>query len=107
MIGTCSYFAIITDIRLSGTESTEGIQLLHAVREQQPDAKVIVATGIGNSDIERTLRELGASHYFEKPVKPAIILGLLTAMRLTVNKQNNDDIDFGSSLPASAIAELP
>lgn len=80
LISSCYYFAVITDIRLSGSENTEGIELLRAVRQCQPDSKVIVVTGFGSSSLEQKLRELGASHYFEKPVKPATIIELLRSL---------------------------
>ncbi|MFZ4856980.1 MAG: response regulator [Desulfuromonadaceae bacterium] len=75
------YFAIITDIRLSGTENCDGVTLLSAVRAQHPDAKTIVVTGFGDSGLEQTLMDLGITHYLEKPVKPSLILELLKAER--------------------------
>lgn len=80
LIRTISYIAVITDIRLSGTESNEGIQLARMVCTQKPDTKVIVITGFGNSADKTTLKEIGVSHYFEKPAKPAAILELLKSI---------------------------
>jgi two-component system response regulator (stage 0 sporulation protein F) len=89
LIHTSTYFAVITDIRLSGSENSGGIQLLHAMRKQQPDAKIIVVTGFGNSYIEKTLKDLGASHYFEKPVRPSLIIELLRGFHMADEARTN------------------
>lgn len=103
-IAANAYFAVITDIRLSGTENTGGIQLFQAVRTIQPLAKVIVVTGFGDSEVKRTLDELGSAHYFEKPVKPSLIIELLKAFKNAVDEQI-DDFDFEISLPELSEAE--
>ena len=89
LIHTSKYFAVITDIRLSGSENTGGIQLLHAMRNQQPDAKIIVVTGFGSSYVEKTLKDLGASHYFEKPVRPSLIIELLRKFHTADEERTN------------------
>lgn len=104
LINSCHYFAVITDIRLSGSENTEGIELLQAVRQQQPDSKVIVVTGFGSSILEQNLRELGASYYFEKPVKPGTIISLLRALHCSAH-EISDDFDFELFIPEESEAE--
>jgi DNA-binding NtrC family response regulator len=88
---SCSYFAVITDIRLSGSGNSDGVALLRAVRSQQPLAKTVVVTGYGTSELERTLKELGATHYFEKPVRPSLILDILNAVNGVPGKQSDVD----------------
>jgi DNA-binding NtrC family response regulator len=88
---SCSYFAVITDIRLSGSGNSDGVALLRAVRSQQPLAKTVVVTGYGTSELERTLKELGATHYFEKPVRPSLILDILNAVNAVPGKQSDVD----------------
>jgi len=78
LIRLCAYLAIITDIRLAGTENEDGIELLQFIKEIQPDSRVIVTTGYGNEELKRTTHSLGAAHYFEKPVVPADILSAIT-----------------------------
>jgi DNA-binding NtrC family response regulator len=104
LINSCYYFAVITDIRLSGSENTEGIELLRAVRQRQPDSKVIVVTGFGTSSLEQNIQELGASHYFEKPVKPAAIMALLRSLHDSA-VEASDDFDFELLLPEMSEAE--
>lgn len=104
LINSCYYFAVITDIRLSGSENTEGIELLQAVRQQQPDSKIIVVTGFGSSSLEQNLRQLGASYYFEKPVKPGTIMSLLRSLHCA-SHEISDDFDFELLLPEQSEAE--
>lgn len=93
LIETRSYNAVITDIRLSGTENTDGILLFQAIRKQQPDAILVIVTGFGNCDNERTLKELGASLYFEKPVRPSLIMEILKEAHFA-NEEPAEDSDF-------------
>jgi len=48
-----AYCAVIADIRLEGTENTDGLRILRETRENQPDVKVVLMTGYGNSQIEK------------------------------------------------------
>ncbi len=105
LISSHNYFAVITDIRFAESEYTDGIRLLHAVRTQQSDAKIIIVTGYGNDGIEHALKELDFSHYFEKPVKPSLIMALLKAAH-TVIEEQLDDFECGYFLPEVSEAEL-
>jgi two-component system response regulator RegA len=71
------YLAVIADMRLAGTDNGDGLEILRVVREERPETKTILATGYGDSEIEKTARALGVSYYFNKPVSPADILGAL------------------------------
>lgn len=100
LIETKHYSAVITDIRLSGTENIGGVLLVQAARKLQPDAKLIVVTGFGNSSVELALRELGVCHYFEKPVMPSLIMELLKAIHVV-----DEDDDFALAFPEPTEAE--
>src|ERR1035437_4132260 len=52
MIRNRTYLAIITDLRLEGSDNEDGIELLHLIREIQPDTRVIVATGYGSEELK-------------------------------------------------------
>lgn len=84
------YFAVISDVRFAGSDNQEGIYFLSIVRKEQPDAKVMLVTGYGNDDLKKAAYELGASHYFEKPVKPSLILSLLRALHLVADEQEEN-----------------
>src|SRR6185369_13334257 len=76
-IKTRPYYAVIADMRLAGTDNADGLKILHFVREMRLDTKVIIVTGYGNKEIEQTALAMGATYYFEKPVLPSTILGVL------------------------------
>jgi DNA-binding NtrC family response regulator len=82
-----NYFAVISDVRFAGSGNEDGVDFVSAVRKAQPHAEVILVTGYGSKELEQTVRILGASHYFEKPVKPSVILGLLQMLHMNIHKQ--------------------
>lgn len=75
------YLAVVADIRLQGVDTTEGLDLIREVRQQQPEAGVIVASGASDEQTRKTASELGVYHYLEKPVNPGQILNLLQCLR--------------------------
>jgi DNA-binding NtrC family response regulator len=76
-ITRCHYLAVVADVRLAGSENEDGLEFLRILRIQRPATRMILATGYGSKEIEKAARELGVSHYFEKPVQPAAIMGAL------------------------------
>lgn len=81
------YFAVISDLRFAGSDNQDGVFFVSVVQKEQPWAKVILVTGHGNDELKNTVYELGASHYFEKPVKPSLVLSLLRALHLVADEQ--------------------
>lgn len=61
---------VLTDIKMPGMD---GIEVLRKVREQDPDAEVIIITGHG--DIENAIEALkfGASDFINKPVRNDVL----------------------------------
>ena len=79
-IKTHPYYAIIADLRLAGTDNTDGLEILRTVREGRMDTKVIIVTGYGNREIEQKALAMGAAYYFEKPVLPSAIMKVLNTL---------------------------
>jgi DNA-binding NtrC family response regulator len=80
------YFAVISDVRFSGSDNSDGVYFVSVVRKEQPLAHAIIVTGYGNDDLKNTARELGASHYIEKPVMPSHILSLLRTLHMAADE---------------------
>lgn len=76
-----SYLAVVTDMRLAGTENTDGLDVMRALMHEQPDTHCILATGSSNREIEQTVRKMGATYYFEKPVEPSLILTAINDLK--------------------------
>lgn len=79
------YFAVVSDVRFVGSGNEDGVYFVSVVRKEQPLAKVILVTGYGSVELEKTARKLGVSHYFEKPVVPSLILSLLRTLHLVAD----------------------
>ncbi len=71
------YDAVIADIRLTGVQRREGIQILDHVKKTHKATKVIMMTGFGSPDVMQEAYSLGADFYFEKPVSVSVLKGAL------------------------------
>ena len=71
------YLAVIADMRLAGSDNGDGLDILRFILKECPDTKTSLATGYGDSEIEKMALNLGVSYYFKKPVSPADILNAL------------------------------
>ncbi|TET24471.1 MAG: response regulator [Candidatus Cloacimonadota bacterium] len=67
------YNLVIADIRLSGVQAEEGLEILDHVKTRSPDTMVIIVTAHGSPDIMKRAYFLGADFYFEKPVSFKIL----------------------------------
>lgn len=76
-ISAHSYLAVIADMRLAGTDNQDGLEILRFIQQEHPHTRSILATGYGDSEIEKKALALGASYYFKKPVSPSFILEAL------------------------------
>lgn len=74
------YSAVITDFRLSHSESSEGLEILACIRTYQPATPVILFTGYGSDEIKNQVLALGICGYFDKPVQVAEIVEALRSM---------------------------
>ena len=74
------YSAVITDFRLSHSESSEGLEILQCIRKYNLATPVIFFTGYGSDEIKDQVLALGACGYFDKPVHVAEIVKALRAM---------------------------
>ncbi len=63
-----SYDVAILDLRLGGELSEEGFELLRHIKGKHPETVIVMITAHGNKGIRERAYQLGADHYFEKPV---------------------------------------
>ena len=97
LLKTNDYFAVISDVRFAGTNNEDGIYFVSVVRKEQPQAKIILVTGYGSEELKNTVQLLGTTHYFEKPIKPSVILELLNSLHLKIHEKER--AEFGNLLP--------
>lgn len=80
---------VITDIRLSKTGSDEGLDILEFTKKRHPNAKVIVMTAYGTDEIRERARELGADHYFDKPIDLDLLLQTVTRLGVPLKRERS------------------
>lgn len=66
-LGNTNFDLVIADIRMSGVNGIEGLELLSYIKQRYA-TEVIIMTGYGNEEIEAEAYRRGALHYFMKPV---------------------------------------
>ena len=76
---------VIADIRMSGVNGIEGLELLSYIKEHF-NTKVIIMTGYGTEEIEAEAYRRGAHHYFRKPVDIGELLKQVALADIPVKK---------------------
>ena len=61
------YAVVIADLRLGGSTSTDGLEIISEVRRTAPETKVILLTAYGSSEVEQEARQRGAHVLLHKP----------------------------------------
>lgn len=68
LLETRGYSAVITDLRFSGSQGTEGLSIVESARTHQPHAPVVMMTAFGTPEAEAAARRLGVDAFVPKPV---------------------------------------
>lgn len=78
---------IITDIHLPGIS---GLELLRKIRAKHPTVKIIVISGMPDSDIADKVREAGGNIFLRKPIEMALFLdttNIMLGLKVVSKKQ--------------------
>jgi CheY-like chemotaxis protein len=62
---------LVTDIRLPGIS---GLELMHKIRQRNPELKVIAITGLLDPELLSQVRQAGAEAFFTKPIQMTAFL---------------------------------
>jgi DNA-binding NtrC family response regulator len=76
------YDAVIADLRLTGANGEEGLEIIKYVKEFHSQTNVILVTGYGSSAVMEKAQALGAAFYFEKPVSSEILKNALKSLNI-------------------------
>jgi DNA-binding NtrC family response regulator len=76
----CAFPVVITDLRLSDSESMEGLELIRHVKASSPKTGVIVMSASASEDTRNEAHVLGASRYHSKPFDIDEMLGSVRDM---------------------------
>jgi DNA-binding response OmpR family regulator len=61
------YALAILDLRLTGTQGAEGLDVIELVRARSPQTRIILLTAYGSREIEAEARRRGADAFLHKP----------------------------------------
>ncbi|HEX9083330.1 MAG TPA: response regulator [Gemmatimonadaceae bacterium] len=86
MIGAREYAVAVTDVVVTGAGIDAGTAFLSWLRETAPRTAVIVLTGYRTAWLERFTRNLGITHFFDKPPHFADIVDALSALTFNGSK---------------------
>jgi len=75
---------VITDVRLSGTQGKEGLQILELTKKKNPDTPVIVMTAYGSPEVQKDAKRLGAYRYFDKPIDINVLMDCISRLKIPV-----------------------
>lgn len=76
---------VIADIRMSGINGIEGLELLSYIKNQFA-TDVFIMTGFGSPDIEAEAYRRGATQYFSKPIEIPVLLDAVAKLGIPVRK---------------------
>jgi DNA-binding NtrC family response regulator len=82
-LDTTHFDLVIADIRMSGINGIEGLELLTYIK-QRYDTEVIIMTGYGDDETEAEAYRRGAFCYFTKPVDIPQLLAQVSKLGIPV-----------------------
>jgi CheY-like chemotaxis protein len=71
---SCSFYAAIIDLKLSGPRGREGFELLELSRQACPTTRTVMLTSCAGAEEEEEARRLGAVAFLTKPVPLADLM---------------------------------
>jgi DNA-binding response OmpR family regulator len=67
LLDTSDYKVVIQDLRLSLTNSSDGLEMIRSIREHNPQTRIIILTAYGSAEVEDEARRCGADAFLRKP----------------------------------------
>jgi DNA-binding response OmpR family regulator len=83
LMASVLYDAVILDLRLSGINSMEGLDLVRYARDHRPRMRICLLTAYGNPWVEAEARRLGVDIFLHKPMPLSDILRSITDLLST------------------------
>lgn len=85
---TTHFDLVLADIRMSGVNGIEGLELLTYIK-QRYDTEVIIMTGYGNDETEAEAYRRGACYYFTKPLDIRTLLERVSMIGIPVRNSRS------------------
>lgn len=80
-----TFSLFLVDLRLSGVDGVEGLEVIKYCKEKQPEGKVILMTAYGSEEIKQKAFENGASEFLEKPIDIPSLVDLVRSYGIPVS----------------------
>ncbi len=80
LIARCHYDVVIADLRLTGIDGSEGLELVTYIREKSTVTKIVLLTAYGNDEIMAEAYRRGADAFLAKPQPLADIAQLVRSL---------------------------
>lgn len=77
----------LVDLRLSGVDGIEGLEIVRYCKEKQPESHVILMTGYGSDEIRDTAYRYGATKYLEKPLDIGTLVAFIQDLGIPVGRK--------------------
>jgi DNA-binding NtrC family response regulator len=68
MIAHIEYSVVIADLRLTGIQGAEGLEIVRYAKERCPQTRLVLLTAYGSPEIEKEARRRGADVFLHKPI---------------------------------------
>lgn len=62
-----AYSLVVADLRLTGSRSTEGLEIMRTVRAKSPQTRMIMLTAYGSPEVEAEAKRCGVDVFLHKP----------------------------------------
>ncbi len=93
---------LVSDVRLPGIS---GLELLHKIKERASEIKIILMTGLMDSQVRQEVADAGAVAFFLKPIEMADFLDAVERSLGLVDESILGDDSLELEKPAESVAE--
>lgn len=90
---------LITDLHLTPTMRMEGLDLVMAARQKDPQMKVILMTGANSHEVEGEARRIGIADFWHKPISPGDATRRVRALGIPVDQAQDDSGSYAIQTP--------
>ena len=80
LLARSDYALVIADMRLTGMNGVEGLDIIQRTRQLRPRTRVVLLTGYGTPELEAEARRRGADAFVHKPLPLAELERLVTRL---------------------------
>lgn len=80
LLGKNHYTVVIADLRLTGINGTEGLELISYVREKSPGTKILLLTAYGSQEIQAEAARRGVDAFLQKPKPLSEVANVVSSM---------------------------